>query len=403
MISPNSTLYPHLGFTVHTGSVYDATFIDALYWPNYNITNMVETNCTNLDSLPYPDPLPTGIMCDEEEGYAFFRPLDPVALDNFGEIHYFHDDNADLDVDSPGETGTLLQCALETIPLYTCVLNVAYYDGEVMGVGDSTFFLTLDQLPGNDCFSSVETPGNVVCRYNTLSYNFEPPDQNFTIPIITNNNRQLRIPCEMTPPTQYSCSVNDTGPARAFNGTAVNDLYYLVGGEADNYAPVPCLQNAITETALCTQINITYDDATEVTLQFEGTTARFYINDTRQDLICSTLNTNNVNETGVLGQVQEYYGLHTQQETTTAFETMVTNTIQRVQTKLRIPHEMISTIQHQVNSMLANHTGQFRKNSLICCVSETIRYLGRFIIAFVFEVSLFFLDTYNYSNFLLFQ
>jgi hypothetical protein len=380
LVSPNSTIIPHFGFYITTGNVYAANITAPMAnWSLYNITDILTGNCTDSTPLPWPDPLPP-FMCDEEDGHAFFRDYDGQNLLFFGEVWFHNDDNVDEIVD-PGETITRLTCDVDTIPLYTCLVNVPYYNGEEMGIGDNTVFYELPVL-SSTCFDSSELPNNVVCRYNTLWYNPNPPSHAYMFPIVTDNNRDLRIPCEMIRPTQYACTVNGTGPAEAYNGTAVNPLVYLYNASAE-WAAVPCIQNPITAIPLCTQVNITYDNGQEVRLEFEGTTVRFYIDDKRQDLRCAATN---VIDSGLsvsaLSQVQQYYEL--QMGETNSFESIVQQTTARVEKELKPKTTTISTVQQFVR-VASNHTGLFRKLNLVCCSSEFLRSLGEFVISFAFE------------------
>jgi hypothetical protein len=168
--------------------------------------------------------------------------------------------------------------------------------------------------------------------------------------------------------------VNGTGPAVAWNGTALNPLVYPVNSSLAAMAIVPCIQNQIAAVPLCTQVNISYIDGSTVRLEFEGTTTRFYINETRRNLTCEITSTL---PAGIMSTVQDYSGIVQNEVQSLSIDTVMTNTALRVKKELAI-HKTSSVF----TQVLLNTTGLYRKPSLLCCLAEFIDDLGQFAIAF---------------------
>ncbi len=380
-LKPSPTLTAWFPININTSTDFNASIpIASGNWSaQYNITNVVSTNCTSL--VPIEDPLVPGWGCasigDYTQRYATYRPMDTANFTYMGPVFFYTPGNDSI-IDA-NETERV-PCTTLPPPLYTCATGLPYYRDSDIGImlSASLFYVPFLFTEPTWCVGTY-LPRNTTCRYNRLYYQFD--DVSDLQPLITRSG--YAIPCFNQLVLNYTCPVNSTGPATASNGTSNKDLIYYFNNSAALNRSLPCIQNTAAAAPLCRQVDVTYAFGMNATVIVEGVGVRVYIDGVRQALRCTSpaLSSLAASASGssVLAGVQDYYNVRVDTEAK-AWDVRYLETRERVRQQLRTPMSMAMPFVNIANVTL------YPKASLTCCAARMLRSLGHFIVAFYFEI-----------------
>lgn len=378
---------------VNTSTDYSVDFpVNSTTWlSGYNISNIDTSNCTSTAPLPLPDPLPLGWGCyaglNASERIAVYRPLDSINRSFLGPVYLYTPDN-----DTSVETDELenLACSALPPPGYDCSGGPEYFGSRLGIMLPGPVFYPLwggvYAFDGDICNNGASTlPKSTTCRNNRLYYQYsldaEPK------PLVPENNTQAVMPCFAVRPSDYTCSVNGTGPAMASNGTGpAKELIYDFNNTAVYNRTVPCIQNTGTVPPTCVRVNVNYTSGVNATIEVSGVDVRVYINGVRQPTRCSSPSFNSVTDTGgnatkPMVQVEQYYGVHVDaQAPALTFEQRMQIARTRAREALRTPMSMAGTLVNAMNVTL------YPKSSPTCCAARTLKAAGRFFVSVAFEI-----------------
>ena len=309
-----------------------------------------------------------------------------------GAVYFWSDDNLDTAVQVTEMFNAT--CAIAPIDGLTCFGSNFKYQTQTMGFMNSDGnFQAIIALCNVSDFTQI--PQFIVCRYDALFY------QSDQLYLITNAANDLFIPCSVESAlTDYSCSVNASGPFVArYNASAILPLIYDWNASHTANISLPCVDNPNTSPALCSQVNITYASGATARIRIDASDIRLFLNETSRPLGCSIYDTATdagmsimdvapptpiTANSSLLDVVDAYFGPALgppPPRQAWNFTAMVERNVERVrQEQMRSTPAMASAKRSFQEAL------QFRKRSIICCLANTIRYGGLFIVAVAHEI-----------------
>lgn len=376
----------------------------------YNVSNIVETNCTQAP--PLTPMLGPQYACDTRLYKAMFLTSVSRDQEEYGVSFVYAD-------------GHTLDCDVTLASNYTCGSDGIMYFESPFGQR-VVYYQQLTATPLVDwpmeCVPSSSPPEATVrllCQYNTLAVlatNDIPGTFNASDPLYwpvyyypnsSVSSTRVPLPCENIPPVDYRCEAtlanNGVGWMWA-NGSVLETSF-----NEFPFENLECQNNTLQDTPpICTRITVSYTTGPDVVVELEGGEVRVYANDTKEAVPCIYQGITNhtagaASTYGTSGLKASEEGLNlkslvrqAQAQTAARFATRGTHTSRVQATVLRDPlgrgsltADRIlarSWIARQASHYVGANVTLHRIKSLVCCFSELVTASGDFFVQTFYAV-----------------
>ncbi len=388
-VSPKKT--GHTPYPVYFATATDYAITVPASGAPYGVSGAITTDCTVAGPPPaLPDPITPGVGCwrdGSSAGILMYRPLEvPPALP--GLVSYMGEV-----LTNPGNA--TVACGYDFPPTISTtdvatffkVTHPIYGTHLVMYIDPATNAIT----PVYSILGVPVRAQNSMCRYNQLYYLPAGDTSNATIMFLA-GYPQAHIPCVINPPTAaaWTCTANATGPPTVDAGT--HTLQYCSANNlCATKADIPCTTNPLIVEPLCSAIAIAYTDGSTVLIRIEGSNIDVTFNASMpEEFVCES-----ISPTASAASAGTY---------ATKFTQVVSGAYARVAAReaAKTTHDGASDTPRvpaaDMRYMPPPVQGSFylpptdppdtyfRKESLVCCLSEAISFLADFIGAVALEI-----------------
>ena len=331
----------------------------------YNVTNCPSpvTNCT-ITSLPLPTPLTPGLGCYESSlgtgsnMTLLFRPVElPTTPRIMGQVYDTStSENVNCTYTYPPQIETMCLGGRVVVvdPAYGSNLALQYVDP----------FTNLVEFASCDSGSPAR-PLESMCRYNQLYYLPTGSFGNDTL-FFLQGFPSSSIPCAITPPLDWVCNALDD--AEAYVGH--DHLIYFENNDALTNVSLPCVNNSGTTEPLCASVFIEFGAYGNATVELEGTNVLVYFNSSFATPLTCSVPAILLDESTPPPPAPASFSEH------------IADVTEAV-ANMPYPAPGVKAMIY-----ISSNTSLYRKESLICCLSEAIFYAMEFVGAVVLEVLL---------------
>ncbi len=255
----------------------------------YNVTGVVETDCTH--GLPLPPLLGLEYGCSST---AVLDTYDTVFISTFSQFLQTY-------VAYIGSTivsnVTALPCSYSLPTNIYCDTGFLYINVPDVGIRAIFFQNNTESALAFDtplpCLgTSPAFPIHTVCRFNSLVVLREVPTNPPLLPNISlffpvyyypnapaSSDTQF-LACENEPPPSYTCASIGGG------NYAMETSGVLLTTASPNPTTFICDPNPMLTAPVCTQINISYSNGPDVSIELEGGEVRVFANDSKEAIPC---------------------------------------------------------------------------------------------------------------------
>lgn len=379
---------PRLRLLVHNGTdntIYLGTgIVEPLNFTYYGLSGLLNESCDA--PLPLADPLPDYFAC--RNGSAIIvEPYDTADDARFAGILL-----------APNVTGSgtfynPVNCTTDLAPSSVpCSGNLTYLGQLVSArVGTSSPYVETPVLCGDPFLT---------CVYNKLALFPTVPDLSFGLNdsiAVEVFYRQpgsiirLPVPCTRVPPPTAFCN------GSVFSVQGVNAEQYF-GGVNTSADPPLCDANPLLVAPSCRRLTLSYTSGATAVIELEGADIRVWLNDTRTQVPCqyasAAISASSTTSSAEQPMGPDRFGLD-MQRVIAATQLRVTNELKRpTGNVMRLTRAQAAFIAARPSAAFARVFGVnvsepfYRKENLLCCFSATVRAVGDFFVATVFEVVL---------------